>query len=182
MSTFGWSEFARRRHVAGGAHVWFEGSPEEVLDLVRAHWELRRPGTGREDLEAVVVVPVPPDRFVANTVLATDDTPLFATLERRQPHEDPYVRVTAEGPREPARFAAVVLYSAATLLENDGARSGEFDWEIVSLQAGAIADEPMHPVTMARNFLGKPGGTFAPYSAQQFAEAIWYWSRRAPHD
>ena len=37
----------------------------------------------------------------------------------------------------------------------------------------------MDPVTMARNFLEKPGGTFAPYTAQQFAEAIWFWSIRA---
>jgi hypothetical protein len=178
----GWSDFARRRHVPGGDHAWFAGTPEELLDLVREHWDDRRPGVGREDLEAVVVVPVPPARFVTDTVQVTDDTPLFAELVRRQPHEDPYVRVTAEGPREPAHFAAVLLYSAATLLENGGTRSGDFAWEVVSVQASALADEPMHPVTMARNYLQMSGGTFAPYSAQQFAEAIWYWSRRAAHD
>jgi hypothetical protein len=177
--SIGWSDFARGRHVPGGAHAWFEGSTEELLDLVRVHWENRRPGAGRDDLEAVVVVPVPADRFVGSTVLVDDDTPLFAALERRQPQEEPYIRVTADGPREPVLFASVVLYSAATLLENGGTRSGEFDWEVVSLQAGPLADEPMHSVTMARNLLEKTGGTFALYTAQHFAEAVWYWSRRA---
>jgi hypothetical protein len=177
--SIGWSDFARRRHVAGGTHAWFAGTFEELLDLVREHWSHRRPGAGRTGLGEVVVVPVPAARFVGSTILVTDDTPLFAVLERRQPPEEPYIRLTAGGPREPARFAAVVLYSAATLLENGGERSGEYDWEVVSLQAGALADEPMHPVTMARNFLEKSGGTFAPYTAQEFAEAVWYWSRRA---
>jgi hypothetical protein len=179
MSCLGWSDFARRRHVPGGAHGWFAGSPEELLDLVREHWPRRRPGAGRTDLETVVVVPVPADRFVGSTVAVTADTPLFASLERRQPQEEPYIRVMAEGPREAALFASVVLYSAETLTENGGERSGESDWEVVSLRVGPTADEPMHPVTMARNFLQKTGGTFAPYTAQQFAEAIWYWSRRA---
>lgn len=182
MSSIGWSDFARRRHAPGGTHAWFEGTAEELLDLVRAHWDGRRPGAGRVGLDEVVVVPVPPERFVSSTVLIDDETPVFATVERRQPQEDPYVRVTAEGPREPARHAAVVLYSAATLLENDGACTGEFDWEVVSLQAGPDLEPPMHPLTMARNFLRQPGGTFADYSAQDFAEAIWYWSRRAAHD
>ncbi len=180
MSHLGWSDFARGRHVPGGGHAWFDGSPEELLDLVQERWPQRRPGVGRTDLEAVVVVPVPADRFVAGTVLVDENTPLFAALERRQPHEEPFIRVTADGPREPARYAAVVLYSAATLLENDGTRSGDFAWEVVSLQASAVPEEPMHPITMARNYLEKPGGTYAPYTAQQFAEAIWYWSRRVP--
>ncbi len=179
MSSLGWSAFAVRRHVPGGPHAWFDGTCEDLLDLMREHWSHRRPGAGRTGLDEVVVVPVPAERFVAGTVLVVEDTPLFAALERRQPHEEAYLRVTAAGPREPARFASVVLYSAATLLENGGTRSGDFDWEVVSLQAGPVADEPMHPITMARNFLERPGGTFAPYTARQFAEAIWYWSRRA---
>ena len=68
--------------------------------------------------------------------------------------------------------------SADTLLENDGERSGDYDWEIVSIQAAPVAGEPMKPVTMARNFLARPGGTPCEYSARDFALAIEYWSRR----
>lgn len=177
--TLAWSDFARGRHTPGGKHTWFDGPHDELLDLVRAHWPRRRPGAGRHDLDTVVIVPVPPDRFHATTVAVTDATPLIASVERRQRHEEPYIRVTARAEPAPPRHAGVVLYSAAALEQNDGARSSDADWEVVCLLAGDLADEPMDPVTMARNFLQKPGGTFAPYTARQFAEAIWYWSCRA---
>jgi len=175
----GWSEFAAARHLPGGKHTWYEGSREELLELVRKNWADRRPGAGRPDLSQVVVVPVPPAGFVSNTVKVGADTVLHAHLDCRQLGEDPFIRVTAEGPREPPLFAAVVMYSAATLQENGGTRSGDFDWEVVCLLAGQNEEEPMDPLTMARNFLEKPGGTFAPYTAEQFAEAIYYWSGRA---
>ncbi|MFO7655282.1 MAG: DUF3228 family protein [Candidatus Krumholzibacteriia bacterium] len=179
VPSLAWSRFARDRHVRSGPRTWFDGSEEELLALVRARWADRRPGAGRTDLSQVVVVPVPPDRFVSSTVLVDERTWLHARLERRQPHEEPFVRVTAEGAREPARHASVVLYSAATLEENEGERSGDADWEVVCLIAAPVPDEPMNPVTMARNFLARPGGTPCEYSAREFAEAIWYWSRRA---
>ncbi|HJL40083.1 MAG TPA: DUF3228 family protein [Myxococcales bacterium LLY-WYZ-16_1] len=176
--SLGWSEFALKRHQDPSRRV-FEGTPEELLDLVRTHWASRTPGYGRDGLDQVVVVGVPPDRFVSTTVRVGDDTPLVAEFAPREPEEDPVIQVFAEGPPEPARFAQVVLYSAATLLENGGRRSTGADWEVVALRVVADPDEPMHPVTMARNFLGKVGGTPAPYTAEQFAEAIWYWSSRA---
>jgi len=175
----GWSEFARRRHVPDGGHVWFRGGEEELLDLVREHWAQRRPGAGREDLDQVVIVPVPPHGFVSATVKVDERTPLRAEFARRQPHEEGYIRVLAPGPCEEVRHAGVVLYSAAALLENDGTRSGDYDWEVVCLLAGPVADEPMDPLTMARNMLEKPGGTYCAYTARQFAEAIWYWAGRA---
>ena len=32
---------------------------------------------------------------------------------------------------------------------------------------------------MARHMLAKPGGTPCDYTAEQFAEAVWYWRARA---
>jgi hypothetical protein len=40
----------------------------------------------------------------------------------------------------------------------------------------------MDPLTMARNMLRKPGGTFCAYTAEEFAAAVWYWARRAAAD
>jgi len=150
-----------------------------LLGLVRDGWAGRRPGQGRSDLTQVVIVPVAPADFVASTVLVDEETPLTAEVVRRRPHEDPYIRVTAAGPREDARFAAVVLYSAATLAENDGDRSGDFDWEVVALIASPVEREPMDPLTMARNMLARSGGTPCTYTAEEFAEAVWYWACRA---
>lgn len=179
LPTLGWSAFAAGRHLPGGIHTWFAGTPDELLDRVRAAWPQRRPGAGRADLAQVVVVPVEPAGFVPGTVRVGPATPLHAVYDRRQPGEDGFVRVTAEGEREPARHASVVLYAAATLLENGGTRSTDADWEVVCLLAGPTATEPMDPLTMARNMLQKPGGTDGAYSAAEFAEAIWYWAARA---
>ena len=177
--SIGWSEFALRRHVRGGSHAYFAGSPAELLALVRENWHRRRPGTGRQDLDKAVVVPIPPERCVSGTVRLKEDTPLHVRFARRQPHEDGYARVTAEGAREPALYAAVVLYSATALQENAGTRSGDWDWEVVSLLAGPRADAPMEPLSMARNMLAKSGGTPSEFTALQFAEAVYYWSQRA---
>lgn len=177
--SIGWSEFARGRHQAGQGRSYFLGTEDELVALVVAQWDAREPGAGRPDLEQVVVVPVAADKFVCGTVALTDDMVVHAEVVRRQPHEDPHVRVTAEGEPEPAKFAKVVLYSAATLLENDGNRSCDSDWEIVSIIASPIDNEPMGPLTMARNMLGKPGGTPVQYSAEAFAKSIYYWSQRA---
>lgn len=175
----GWSDFARERHRPGGRHTWFAGAGDELLARVRRGWPQRWPGAGRTDLSQVVVVPVDPAGFVSSTVRIGPETRLHAIFDRRQAHEDGFVRVTAEGEREPAAFASVVLYAAEVLLENDGRRSGDFDWEVVCLLAGPAAVEPMDPLTMARNMLEKPGGTACAYTAEQFAEAIWYWAARA---
>jgi len=49
----------------------------------------------------------------------------------------------------------------------------------VCLIAGPKEVEPMDPLTMARNMLEKPGGTYCDYSALEFAESVWYWAGRA---
>ena len=175
----GWSDFASGRHLPGGKHTWYDGTHEELLDLVRVAWPKRRPGAGRTDLNQVVLVPVDAEKFISNTVQVDGDSVLYAHLDCRQRGEDPFIRITADGPREKSLFASVVMYSAQTLTENGGRRSGDFDWEVVCLLAGPTEDVPMDPLTMARNMLEKPGGTFSPYTAQQFAEAIYYWSSRA---
>ncbi len=175
----GWSDFAAVRHVVDGKHTWFNGTPDELLARVRQGWAERVAGAGREDLAQVVVVPVEPAGFVSSTVPISRKTILHAVYDRRQADEEGFVRVTAEGAREPATFASVVLYSADTLLENGGQRSGDFDWEVVCLIAGPTAQEPMDPLTMARNMLAETGGTYCAYSAEQFAESIWYWAQRA---
>lgn len=173
-----WSDFAAGRHVPGRGYSYFDGPPEAVLELVRAHWKDRKPGHGFTDLTECVVVPVPPEGFVGGTVLLTESTQVRAEVTRRQPEEDPYVRLLAEGEPEPVRYAAVVLYSKDRLLENGGRRSSSADWEIVSLIAAPREDEPMHPLTLARNYLGMPGGSPMRVTVDELAEATYYWSMR----
>jgi hypothetical protein len=177
--SFAWSNFARERYLESCGHCWFSGSEKELLELVEKNWESRKPGFGRTDLEAVVVVAVNPAQFHSSTVLVDSTTDLHAEVVRRQENESEYISVTANSETEAVKYASVVLYSAETLLENGGQRSSNADWEIVCVIASSVEDEPMDPITMARNFLEKTGGTFCEYTAQQFAESIWFWSNRA---
>lgn len=175
--TLGWSEFAARRHQPGSGTAYFKGSQKELLDLVQEHWEGRLPGDGRSNLDEVVVVPVPADKFMTTVVAVDQDTQLVAQQTRRRSHEEPYVRVSAQnGSAAPANFARVVLYSAATLAENNE-RQAHTDWEVVALLASPVENEPMDPVTMMRNMRGKPGGSQVDYSAEQLLDSIEFWSK-----
>jgi hypothetical protein len=174
----GMSNFAAKRHVPRNGYSYFTGTNDELLELVKANWDKRIPGAGRDNLDKVVLVPVPPTLFLSATAIIHNNMVLNARFFRRQEFEDPFIKVSATGDYSPPNVVQIVCYSAGTLLENDGSRSGDFDWEIVAIIASDVPNEPMHPLVMARNFLQKPGGTFAPYTAEQFAEAIYYWSTR----
>ena len=174
--TVAWGDFALGRHKPGTGYSYFKGTNAELIDLVSSHWDERKPGVGRTNLEEVVAVPVPADRFMSTTVEVQPDSELSAQLYRRRDHEEPYVRVTSAGEAQPARHAQVILYSRDTLGKNDE-RSREADWEVVSLVASPVENEPMDPVTMMRNMRGKAGGTEVKYSAEQLLDSIDFWSR-----
>lgn len=177
MTTIDWTKFALDRHSGPHGHTWFNGPPAMLVETVHAHWKKRVPGFGRSNLDEVVVVDVPPTFFVGTTATIRDGVQLVAEVARRRPHEDPYVRVTARCAPDAVTYARVVLYHRELLL-TDGEPNFTADWGIVSLIASSTPNEPMHPLTMARNMLEKPGGTRARYTAEQFAEAIYYWSDR----
>ena len=176
----GWSNFAIKQNKKK-RHSYFKGSHKKLLQLVEKHWRKRVAGHGRADTKKVVVVPILEKDlhklFGCPYGMIEHATHLRAKVTRRQPHEDPYIEVHGRGKSMPVKFAKVVLYSAEALVENEGERSGNYDWEIVTIIAGPYDHEPMSPLTMARNFLQKTGGTFAPYTAQQFAESIYFWSQ-----
>lgn len=176
--------------------------PERLIALVRKYWQWRKPGAGRHDLTQVVLVPLSPTllpNLTGRTVTARPGMVFETQLVQRADGEDFFLQTRAIGyePRgfrklfyrlglaklkpvkpDPVHFVTVVLYSAETLLENNGTRSGDFDWEVVAVVASAVQDEPMEPVTMARNWLEKTGGTFAPYELRPTMESVYFWSNR----
>lgn len=174
----GWSNFALKQNKKNKK---FKRIAHMLPKLVYKHWKHRKPGAGRNNLKQVVVVPI----------LEKDISKLFSSswadisqvkrivgkVTKRQPNEDSFVEYIGTGKSMPAKFAKIVLYSADTLLENNGERSGDYDWEIVAILTGPWENEPMMPLTMARNFLQAPGGTYAPYTAWEFAHSIYFWSR-----
>ena len=183
--TIGWSDFAKERHVRGTGFSFSSLTNEEVLDLVRVNWVWATPGTGETDLTRKILVPVPAENFHSSTILINDPIPVSAKVTRRSSDEDPFVQnyITPQQADdlnlEPefAIYVSVVCYSAAALEENDE-RSTNCDWEIIAIVASPVENEPMTPLAMARNMLDKEGGTKSEYTAEEFAEAIYYWSQR----
>lgn len=191
--TIGMSDFAKKRHVKGHGHSYYEGSFEDLIELVKDSWDKRTYGTGETTLERKVVVPIRVTgfhNFRCNSIKLTPDLKVTSKVGSRQPGEDLFVKTfvkktwlqklglvkTPEG--EVAKFVKVVCYNMDALLENNGSRSTDCEWEIVALLCSKEEKEPMHPLTMARNMLEKPGGTKSTYTAQEFAEAVYYWSQR----
>lgn len=186
--SIGWSKFASDRHVEGSGNSFFTISKEEVIERVKKHWAFRIAGHGETGLDRKVVVPVEAEGFFLSSTPLVEGLPIRAAVTRRQDGEDWFVEtyVEAEDAKqlginyEPASFVRIVCYSDEALRENNGERTTDDDWEIVAVLASQNdGSEPMTPLTMARNFLEMPGGTKSVYTAQEFAESIYFHSKRS---
>lgn len=156
--------------------------------MVQYNWRRRKPGAGRKDLKEVVTVDVmnpksnfryDSEAFCAPTYVNISTVRhATAKISKRRDGEDPYPVIKAVGEPLPNKYAYAVLYSRDTLLNSgEELTDPEADWEIVALVVSPWKNALMCPITMARNYLRKPGGTFAPYTAEQFAESIYFWSQ-----
>ncbi len=188
MPTIAWSDFALEYSREGTGNSYSTLSNDDVLKLVQENWGLRRPGAGETDTNRKVLVPVPCEgMFCSPRAEIVVGLPIKARVVRRQAGEDPYIEtyITPEDAESfgvkptPAKRCDIVCYSVEALLENDGKRSSDAEWEIVTILAYPTdAEEPMPPLTMSRNYLNKPGGTYGEYSAKEFAESIYYHATR----
>ena len=152
----------------------------DIIANIKQNWEQRTPGSGRSDTLKVCLVPLD-EGFLPlfkNRLIPISELQITrGTVTKRQSKEDAYVDVLGHGFPLANNYVKVVLYSNDTLLENNGDSTDLFDWEIVAINASPFPHEPMEPITMARNYLQKVGGTFAPYSAEDFAKSIYFWSQ-----
>jgi hypothetical protein len=184
--TIGWSDFAKKQHTPESGNSFTTLDALSVVGLVLLCWDARVPGAGEKDLSRKVLVPLPEytyEYFRCPRVELTPDLPLKARVAQRQEGEDYYVETYVDGDEadrlgielkySPVTSVNVVCYSKEALLDNGGTRSTNCDWEIVCLLASGRKNEKMEPLTMARNYLEKPGGTFTDYTAREFAEAIY---------
>lgn len=188
--TVGWSNFALKRHTPDSGfsytNLQYGDSQikDEVCSLVMEHWKDAIPGDGETDLSRKVLVPVPNRGFwCPPRARIVEGLPVQAEITTRQDGEDPYVEtfVWEDDAISHGVFAVrqahkvqIVCYSAEALTENNGKRSTDCDWEIVSLNCDDGESSHMPPLTMARNMLEKPGGTKSDYTGKEFAEAVWH--------
>jgi hypothetical protein len=80
---------------------------------------------------------------------------------------------------EVAPYLDVILYSAEQLKQEGIEVSG--DWGIVSINSASNPEEdPMPPITMLRNALGKDeGGSGVALDKSEYTRAVKYWSEHA---
>jgi hypothetical protein len=183
MTRFGLTDFVKRQ-TSQSKYNHFDGTWDELLQLVADQWEQRRISPHNS---GVALVPVPSEllpRFFTSIVAISPATPLKAEFAPRIEGEEPFIQISAPGfPKSQAKRAEIILYSHETLAKDGDAPTKQLaDFYIVSVNAYAsTAEESMHPMTMARNFLGLKGGTRpeVSYTAEEFAQAIVYWNRHA---
>lgn len=176
------SDFVKRQTKESG-HSHFEGTWDELAGIASSliHTGHRKEGYKK----GVVLIEVPEyfydvkllDKFYSATVTITDKTKLLVNYAPRQEGEDPFIRVCAKAKKQRAKAAEIICYHKDVLDEDDD-RSTSAEWEIVAIKARASKEEePMDPMTMARNFLHLKGGTKGEWTAEQFAKSIVYWNR-----
>lgn len=178
IPTIGVSDFAKDRHKPEQPYSHFDGTWDEIIERVKENWI--SPNNKEGYREGVFLVKVCPNGFFSTTVKVDEKTPLEASFIQRRKGEDFYVNVTTPAEKSPANSVFIVLYRE-DILEEDGDRDTFCDWEIVSVNASIEEDnidEPIPPLTMARNFLHLKGGTQGDYTAEEFAKSIVYWSNK----
>jgi len=190
MITLGISSFYKLNNVKGSGNSYTFLNKEELVAIVLSNWHLRKAGQGETTLDRKVVVPIPVDYcYTGFTRDFNERTYIKTKISRRkgQPlNEAPtitnYIPLTYAVKNylkmEEAKYVNVVCYSAAVLLENNGTRTTDCDFEIVTIVCSPIADEPMLPMTMANNELEMSGYTKSHYTSEEYAKAIVYWQGR----
>jgi Protein of unknown function (DUF3228) len=175
-------EFVKRQTPESG-YSHFEGTWEELADYAGTYLNTGYCKPGYKD--GVVLVSFPEkdgfgepllSRFRSAIVDLDEESKLTANYAPRRPGETPFIRVSAKGKKQVAKYASVVLYRHDVLEENSE-RETDAEWEIVAIKARVSQEEePMDPYTMARNFLHLKGGTKGDFTAEQFAKSIVYWN------
>lgn len=158
----------------------WEGLEKLVTQVITEKPELLKPGY-RDGVKVLSLPTECAELFHSGIRRIQDGDALIAFFEPRALGEEKAINVLVTGNKQVAKKVEIVLYSQATLAEDgDATPDVVADWEIISINAQPDLEEvPMTPLAMARNMLHKKGGTKAEYTAEQFAQAIWYWSQHA---
>lgn len=172
-------DFIQSFNVPGSGNSFFEGTWDELSQIVKDNFEDNEPGAGSVDGD-VLLVNIPADRVKSAVAEITDENKHLVVDEEhvRREGESPVVRKVIKGDLVPARYAQVVVYRA-DVLDQDNGRSTDAEWEMVALLGKIDKDEPMHPTTMLRNTNHDKGGTYREYSEKEWADAYAYWETHA---
>lgn len=175
--------FAKNRHTSSTEHSHFDGPWSTLAELVQAELEK---GTGKRGYrEGVLLVRVEPDGFHCPVVELKVGDVLIGEFKARRDGEEPRKSLHVRGAKSPAKFVEIVLYSSVLLAEDEDNESPPEDgnWEVISINAGLMAYEPMGVETLMHNHFESDGGTATKMSAEEFEaelrRSFTYWKNKA---
>ena len=184
MMNFIANEFVKRQTI-DSRFSHFDGTWDQVVDMVRQNWDSRRSSYR----DGVVIVTVPVDGFYSGVVLLGPGDELSGGFESRRPGESPRKFVVAAGRRKArAKSVDVILYSSCVLSEDNDNQlpPDEGNWEIISINASpTVGAMPIDPMVLMHNHFGSDGGTETGLSDHNFVsmlrESFLFWRDKVMH-
>jgi hypothetical protein len=177
------NEFVRRQ-TKHSPFSHYEGSDVSLVAMAEANFEKAKPGYR----DGVLLIPVPAEGFFCPIVKLEEGDGVKGVFEPRAEGEAPRIH-SLTGPagfKSPAKFVDIVIYSKAVLAETKD-NSTDSDWEIISINASLVEDEPQHFLSMLGNHFGMSGGTDTKMSDSEFVAALkksylfWFDKALAPN-
>ena len=171
-------EFVKRQHK-GTRFSYYEGSWGDLEELAMENWSSSRPGYR----DGVRLIRVPAAGFRSAVVKVTRKDKIVTKVDSRKAGErDGKYSYALGRPHVKAECVDLVVYRA-DVLEEDGDRETDADWEIISINASPIGRPvPMRALTMARNERHLAGGTRGEYSKDEYIDSILFWSGHSMAD
>lgn len=153
---------------------------EELHNLAATHWDDYTPGTGSVG-DDVRLINVPAKGFY-HSIAAIDDTnrdKVYELTEPRRDGEAPVTHLVIDAPKLPADHAQLIAYRW-DVLDQDGSRTSEAEWEIIAILAweGEVAP-PMDIREMERNAANAEGGTYREYTPEEWGASRAFWANHA---
>jgi hypothetical protein len=162
LPKIGTSDFVKRQ-TSESEFTHFEGSWEELETICSYLFSMGKFFPGYRD--GVVRILIPQD--ICEKFRTYTDFPMFEGMSlsaeyrkvKGREHEPAKIVVRINELKQRCNFVEVIVYRADVLNE-DGDRSTEADWEIVSIN-GRLKENvpPMDALTIVRNWKHLPGGT-----------------------
>ena len=170
MATIAISDFLRSRLGSELPYSHFDGSGDELLELVQANFDNAEPGYR----EGVLEIPLDPEGFHSPICKLKDGDTVTSEYKSRIEGEKPRLSPggVVGGKKTPARGCSIILYSRETL-EEGGTPSTGADYDVIMIQARAHeGPEPMNFITMLHNYFGSDGGTDPQMTPEEFLSEL----------
>lgn len=171
--TFGINNFYRRQ-TPDSKYSYFSGSEEQLLQAVEQNFPLRRGGRKAGTFLVPIPVKMGDDYCFTAIVLVSSHSFLNAECVAKSKNETPLICPSVIGRKQPASWAEVLVFPSKMLKEMGETTTGK-DYDIVSLHASDVKDQPDHPYELARRVLDSG----EQIDAESFSRSIIYWATHA---